>query len=72
METILLASGNVEQIAKVKEHILLFQHLTLNLPKFTLLYKIVKVVRLEIADEIVLNRINIELLVSNTRKKRWV
>lgn len=62
--------GNVEQVAEVEELVSLFRHQTWDLPKLTLLYKTLKAARLAMADRVVLNRTNTELLAANTRKKR--
>ena len=55
---------------EIKELISLFQYQTLDLPKLTLLYKTFKAARLAMADRIVLNYTNTELLAANTQKKR--
>ena len=63
-------SGNVEQVTKVEELISLFRHQTLDLLKLTFLHKTLKAARLAMADKVVLNRTNTELLAANTQKKR--
>ena len=62
--------GNIEQVTEIEELISLFRHQTLDSPKLTLLHKTLKAARLAMADRIVLNRTNTELLAANTRKKR--
>ncbi len=54
------------------ELISLFRHQTLDSPKLTLIHKTLKAARLAMADHIVLNRTNTELLAANTRKKQRV
>ena len=54
----------------MEEHISLVRHQTLDSPKLTLLHKTFKAARLAMADCIVLNRINTELLATNTQKKQ--
>ena len=62
--------GNIEQVSEMEELISLFRHQTLDSPKLTLLHKTLKAARLAMADCIVLNRTNTELLEANTRKKQ--
>ena len=62
--------GNIKQVSEVEELISLFRHLTLDSPKLTLLHKTLKAARLAMADRIVLNRTNTELLAANIRKKQ--
>ena len=62
--------GNIEQVSEFGELISLFRHQTLDSPKLTLLPKTLKAARLAMADRIVLNRTNTELLAANTRKKK--
>ncbi len=54
----------------MEELISLFRHQTLDSPKLTLLHKTLKAARLAMADRIVLNRTNTELLAANTRNKQ--
>ena len=61
---------NVEQILEVKELVSLFSYQTLDSPKLIFLHKILKAARLAIADCVVLNCTNTELLAANTRKKQ--
>ena len=61
-----LILGNIEQVSEVEELISLFRHQTLDFPKLTLLHKTLKAAKLAIADRIVLNCINTELLAANT------
>ncbi len=65
-----LILGNIEQVSEVEELISLFRHQTLDFPKLTLLHKTLKAAKLAIADRIVLNCINTELLAANTWKKQ--
>ncbi len=58
--------GNIEQVLEVEEFISLFCHQTLNSPKLTMLHKTLKAARLAMADRIVMNCINTELLAANT------
>ncbi len=62
--------GNAEQVTEIEELILLFRHQTLDSPKLTLLHKTFKAARLAMADKVVLNRTNTDLLAANTQKKR--
>ena len=64
--------GNIEQVTEIEELISRFQNQTLDSPKLTLLHKTFKAARLAMADRVVLNRTNTELLAANTRKKRQV
>ena len=61
--------GNVEQVTEIEELISLFRHQTLDLPKLTLLHKSLKAARLAMANRVILNRTNTDLLAANTRKK---
>ena len=61
---------NVEQVTEVEELVSLFSHQTLDSSKLTLLHKTLKAARLAIADRVILNRTNTELLAANTRKKQ--
>ncbi len=63
-------SVNIKQISKVEELISLFCHQTLYFPKLTLLHTTLKAVKLAMANHIVLNRTNTELLAANTQKKQ--
>ena len=54
----------------MEEFISLFRHETLDSPKLTLLHKTLKAASLAMADRIVLNRTNTELIAANTRKKQ--
>ena len=62
--------GNVEQVTQIEELISLIRHQTLDSPKLTFLHKTLKAARLAMADRVILNRINTELLAANTQKKR--
>ena len=62
--------ANVKQILEVEELISLFCHQTLDFPEFILLHTTFKAVRLAIANNIVLNCTNTELLAANTQKKQ--
>ena len=61
---------NVEQVTKIEELISLFRHHILDMPKHTLLHKTLKSARLAMADRVVLNCNNTDLLAANTQKKR--
>ena len=63
-------SGNVEHVTEIEELISLFQHQTLDSPKFTFLHKTLKATKLAIADRVVLKCTNTELLAANTQKKQ--
>lgn len=65
---ILQTPGNIEQVTEIEELILLFQNQTLDLPKLTLLHKTFKAAMLAMADRVVLNCTNTELLATNTQK----
>ena len=62
--------GNAEQVSEVEALVSLFRHQTLDSPKLTLLHKTLKAARLAIADQVILNHTNTELLAANTRKKQ--
>ncbi len=62
--------GNIEKFMQIEELISLFRHQTLDLLKLTLLYKTLKAARLAIADRVILNCTNTELLATNTQKKQ--
>ena len=62
--------GNIKQVTKVDELVLLFRDQTLDSPKLTLLQKTLKVARLAMADSVILNHTNTELLAANIQKKR--
>ena len=62
--------GNIEQVTEVQELISLFRHQTLDSPRPTLLHKTLKAAKLAMADRVVLDRTNTELLAANTRKKQ--
>ena len=64
--------GNVKQITTIVELISLFWYQLLDLPKLTLLYKTFKAIRLAMANKMVLNYTNMELLAVNIWKKRPV
>ena len=67
MRVISPTPGNVEQVTEMKELISLLQHhKILNLPKFTLLHKTFNVARFAMADRLILNHTNTELLAVNT------
>ena len=55
---------------EVEELVSLFRDQTLDSPKLTLLHKTLKAARLAMADRVVLNRTNTELLAANLRKKQ--
>ena len=57
--------GNIKQVKKVDELILLFRHQTFDSLKLALLHKIFKAARLAMADCIILNCTNTQLLVAN-------
>ncbi len=61
--------GNVEQVTEVEELLSLFRHQTLDSPKLTLLHKTLKAGRLAMADSVILNRTNTELLAGQYTKK---
>ena len=67
---ILPTPGNVEQVTKIAELLSLFRRQTLDSPKLTLLHKTLKAARFAMADRVILNRTNMDLLAANTRKKR--
>ena len=52
----------------IEELVSLFRHQALDSPKLALLHKSLKAARLAIADKVVLNRTNTDLLAANTRK----
>ena len=62
--------ANVQEVPEVEELVSLFRNQTLDSPKLTILHKTLKAARLAMADRVVLNRTNTELLLANTQKKR--
>ena len=64
------APGKVEKVTEIEKLISLFPHQTLDSPKLNLLHKTLKAARLAIADRVILNRTNTDLLAANTQKKR--
>lgn len=48
----------------------LFRNQTVDSPKFTIIHKTLKAARRAMADKVILNRTNTELLAANTQKKR--
>ncbi len=54
----------------IEELVSLFRDQTLDSPKLILLHKTLKAARLAMADRVILNRTNTELLAANTQKKR--
>ncbi len=62
--------GNIEQVTEVEELVSLFRDQTLDSPKLILLHKTLKAARLAMADRVILNRTNTELLAANTQKKQ--
>ncbi len=69
---VLLIPGNMEQVVELEELITLFWYQILDLPKLILLYKTLKAARLSMANRMLLNYTNTELLTVNTQKKRRV
>ena len=57
------------KVSEVGELVSLFRHQTLNFLELTLLHKTLKAARFAIADRVVLNLTNTELLAANIRKK---
>ena len=49
-----------------------FRNQTFGLPKLTIIYKTLKAAKRAMADKIILNRTNTELLAANTQKKQRV
>ncbi len=62
--------ANIKHVLEVEELISLFCHQTLDFSKLILLYKTLKAAKLVVADCIVLNCTNTELLTANTQKKQ--
>ena len=62
--------ANAEKVKEVEELVSLFYDQTLDSPKLTLLHKTLKAVRLAMADRVVLNCTNTELLGANSQKKQ--
>ena len=62
--------GNIKQVTEIEELISLFQYQILDSLKFILLHKTFKAAKLAMADRIILNWINTELLAANTQKKQ--
>ncbi len=58
-----------KQVSEAEELVSLFRHQTLNFLELTLLHKTLKAARLAIANRVVLNLTNTELLAANKRKK---
>ena len=65
---ILSIAKNIKQVTKVEELVLLFRDQTLDLPKLIFLHKTVKAAILAMANGVILNRTNTELLATNTQK----
>ncbi len=61
---------NIEQVIEVEELVSLFWDQTLDLAKLILLHKTFKEAKLTMANRVILNRTNTELLAANTQKKR--
>ena len=61
---------NIKEISEVEELVLLFRNQIFDSPKLTIIHKTLKVARHAIADRVILNRTNMELLAANTQKKR--
>ena len=64
--------GNIKKVTKVEVLVSLFRYQTLDSPKFNLLHKTLKAARLAMADRVILNRTNTELLAANTQKKQRI
>ena len=62
--------ATVEKAKEVEELVSFSRDQTLDSPKLTLLHKTLKAARLAMADRVVLNRTNTELLAANLRKKQ--
>ncbi len=62
--------ANAKQVKEVEELVSLFRDHTLDFPKLIFLHKTLKAARLAMADRVVLNRTNTELLAANLRKKQ--
>ncbi len=62
--------ANIQEVSEIEELVSLFRNQTLDSPKFTILHKTLKAARRAMADRVILNRTNTELLEANTRKKR--
>ncbi len=60
----------MKQVTEIEELISLFRYQTLDSSKLTLLHKTFKAARFAIADRVILNHTNTDLLAANTRKKR--
>ena len=60
--------ANIKDVSEVEELVSLFKNQTLDSPKLILLYKTLKAVRLAMADRIILNHTNTELLVAIREK----
>ena len=62
--------ANIKEVSEVEELVSLFRNQTLDSPKLTIIHKTLKAARRAMADRVILNRTNTELLAANTRKKR--
>lgn len=64
--------ANIKKVSEVEELVSLFRNQTLDSPKLIILHKTLKAARRAMADRVILNRTNTELLAAHTRKKRRV
>ncbi len=69
-EAIPLTPRNIDQVTEVEKLVSLFWDQTLDSLKLILLHKTLKAARLAIADRVILNCTNTELLAANTQKKQ--
>lgn len=70
-DQIALTSANIIEVGEVEKLVSLFRNQTLDLPKLTIFHKTLKAARYIMADRVLLNYINTELLVANIQKKQW-
>ena len=65
-----LTPANIKEVSKVEELMSFFRNQTVELPKLTIIHKILKAARHIMADKVILNCTNMELLAANMQKKR--
>ena len=67
---ILPTPANIKKVGEVEELVSFFRNQILDLLKLTIIYKTLKKARRAMADGVILNSTNTELLAANTRKKQ--
>ena len=70
MGQLLLTPANIKEVNEVEKLMSLFRNQTLDSTKLTIIHKTLKVARPAMADRVISNHTNTELLAANTRKKQ--